>query len=65
MIAEQRFSLLNLITMAAWLPLVCVPRGRWAIVGRYPGNSAGARYVIRPVNGAMPRVSNHMWEEET
>jgi Domain of unknown function (DUF4281) len=30
MTAEQLFSLLNLVTMAAWLPLVFVPRARWA-----------------------------------
>jgi hypothetical protein len=26
----QLFSILNLVTMAAWLPLVFVPRARWA-----------------------------------
>ena len=30
MTAEQLFSILNLITMAAWLPLVFLPRVRWA-----------------------------------
>jgi ABA4-like protein len=30
MTAEQLFSILNLITMAAWLPLVFLPRKRWA-----------------------------------
>ncbi len=30
MTAEQLFSLLNLITMVAWLPLVFLPRARWA-----------------------------------
>jgi hypothetical protein len=30
MTADQLFSILNLITMAAWLPLVFVPRLRWA-----------------------------------
>ena len=30
MTAEQLFSILNLMTMAAWLPLVFVPRARWA-----------------------------------
>jgi hypothetical protein len=30
MTAEQLFSILNLVTMAAWLPLVFVPRMRWA-----------------------------------
>src|SRR5919106_1838586 len=30
MTAEQLFSLLNMITMAAWLPLVFVPRARWS-----------------------------------
>jgi hypothetical protein len=30
MTAEQLFSILNLITIAAWLPLVFLPRARWA-----------------------------------
>lgn len=30
MTAEQLFSLLNLMTIAAWLPLVFLPRARWA-----------------------------------
>jgi hypothetical protein len=30
MTAEHLFSILNLVTMAAWLPLVFVPRMRWA-----------------------------------
>ena len=30
MTAEQLFSILNLMTMAAWLPLVFLPRARWA-----------------------------------
>lgn len=30
MTAEQLFSMLNLITIAAWLPLVFLPRARWA-----------------------------------
>jgi Domain of unknown function (DUF4281) len=30
MTPEQLFSILNLITMAAWLPLVFLPRARWA-----------------------------------
>jgi hypothetical protein len=30
MTAEQLFSLLNLVTIAAWLPLVVLPRARWA-----------------------------------
>ena len=30
MTAEQFFSILNLITMAAWLPLVFLPRVRWS-----------------------------------
>ncbi len=30
MTAEQVFSTLNMITMAAWLPLVFLPRARWA-----------------------------------
>jgi hypothetical protein len=30
MTAEQLFSLLNLIAIAAWLPLVVLPRARWA-----------------------------------
>lgn len=30
MTAEHLFSVLNLITMAAWLPLVFLPRARWA-----------------------------------
>jgi hypothetical protein len=30
MTAEQLFSILNLMTMAAWLPLVFLPRKRWA-----------------------------------
>jgi len=30
MTAEQLFSVLNLLTMAAWLPLVFLPRARWA-----------------------------------
>ena len=30
MTAEQLFSILNLIAMAAWLPLVFLPRVRWA-----------------------------------
>jgi hypothetical protein len=30
MTAERLFSLLNLIAMAAWLPLVFLPRARWA-----------------------------------
>jgi hypothetical protein len=30
MTAEQLFSVLNLMTMAAWLPLVFLPRVRWA-----------------------------------
>ena len=29
MTAEQLFSILNLTTMAAWLPLVLLPRVRW------------------------------------
>jgi ABA4-like protein len=29
MTADQLFSILNLITMAAWLPLVFLPRIRW------------------------------------
>ena len=30
MTAEQLFSLLNLVAMASWLPLVFLPRARWA-----------------------------------
>jgi hypothetical protein len=30
MTAEQLFSILNLLAMAAWLPLVFLPRARWA-----------------------------------
>jgi hypothetical protein len=30
MTAEQLFSILNLVTMIAWLPLVFLPRTRWA-----------------------------------
>jgi hypothetical protein len=30
MTPEQLFSILNLITIAAWLPLVFLPRARWA-----------------------------------
>jgi hypothetical protein len=30
MTAEQLFSILNLMTIAAWLPLVFLPRARWA-----------------------------------
>ena len=30
MTPEQLFSILNLLTMVAWLPLVFVPRARWA-----------------------------------
>lgn len=30
MTAEQVFSTLNLITMAAWVPLLLAPRARWA-----------------------------------
>ena len=30
MTAEQLFSLLNLIAIAAWLPLVFLPRARWS-----------------------------------
>ena len=30
MTAEHLFSLLNLMTLAAWLPLVFLPRARWA-----------------------------------
>lgn len=30
MTAEQLFSILNMITIAAWLPLVFLPRVRWA-----------------------------------
>lgn len=30
MTAEQLFSLSNLVAMAAWLPLVFLPRARWA-----------------------------------
>jgi hypothetical protein len=29
MTPDQLFSILNLIAMAAWLPLVCLPRVRW------------------------------------
>ena len=29
MTAEQLFSMLNMITMAAWLPMVLLPRVRW------------------------------------
>jgi hypothetical protein len=29
MTADQLFSILNLIAMAAWVPLVCLPRVRW------------------------------------
>jgi hypothetical protein len=29
MTADQLFSILNLMTMAAWLLLVCLPRVRW------------------------------------
>jgi hypothetical protein len=30
MTAEQLFSILNMVAIAAWLPLVFVPRARWA-----------------------------------
>ena len=30
MTAEQLFSILNLVTMVAWLPMVVLPRARWA-----------------------------------
>lgn len=30
MTPERLFSLLNLVTMAAWLPLVFLPRARWS-----------------------------------
>ena len=30
MTADQLFSILNLMTVAAWLPLVFLPRVRWA-----------------------------------
>jgi len=30
MTAERLFSILNLVTMAAWLPMVFLPRARWA-----------------------------------
>ena len=30
MTAAQLFSIVNLVTMAAWLPLVFMPRSRWA-----------------------------------
>jgi hypothetical protein len=30
MTAEQLFSILNLMNLAAWLPLVFLPRARWA-----------------------------------
>jgi hypothetical protein len=30
MTADQLFSALNLLTMAAWLPLLVLPRARWA-----------------------------------
>ena len=30
MTAEQLFSILNLVTIAAWLPLVFLPRARWS-----------------------------------
>ena len=30
MTPEQLFSILNLVTMAAWLPLVFLPKARWA-----------------------------------
>lgn len=30
MTVEQLFSILNLVTMAAWVPLVFLPRARWA-----------------------------------
>jgi hypothetical protein len=30
MTAEQLFSILNLVAIAAWLPLVFIPRARWA-----------------------------------
>ena len=30
MTAEQLFSILNLMALAAWLPLVFLPRARWA-----------------------------------
>lgn len=30
MTPEQLFSILNLVAMAAWLPLVFLPRARWA-----------------------------------
>ena len=30
MTAEDLFSMLNLLAMAAWLPLVLLPRARWA-----------------------------------
>lgn len=30
MTAEQLFSILNMLTMAAWLPLIFLPRARWA-----------------------------------
>ena len=30
MTAEGLFSILNLVTMAAWLPLLLLPRARWA-----------------------------------
>ena len=31
MTAEQLFSILNLMTVAAWLPLVFLPRARWSL----------------------------------
>lgn len=33
MTAERLFSILNLMTIAAWLPLVILPRARWATRG--------------------------------
>ena len=48
MTAEQLFSILNLMTVAAWLPLVFLPRARWAsaVVPVVMPLLLGAVYVV-------------------
>jgi hypothetical protein len=54
--AEQLFSILNLVAMAAWLPLVFLPRARWAtsVVPVVVPVVLGAVYVAL-VAVALPR----------
>jgi hypothetical protein len=56
MTAEQLFSILNLATMAAWLPLVFLPRARWAstVVPTLMPSLLAVIYIVL-VAAALPR----------